>query len=59
VPFGRTDRYRAGCMKALLMPFSLGVTAARHLAWYVNYQVTGETRPAQPASGPDSESAAA
>jgi hypothetical protein len=32
-------------MKALLVPFTLGVTAARHLAWYVNYQVTGETRP--------------
>ena len=23
-----------------------GVNAARHLAWYVNYQVNGETRPA-------------
>jgi hypothetical protein len=24
---------------------SIGVTAARHIAWYVSYQVTGETRP--------------
>jgi hypothetical protein len=58
-PFSRTDRYRPDCMKALLMPLSLGVTAARHLAWYVNYQVTGETRPAQSAVAPDSESPAA
>jgi len=32
-------------MKRLLAPWSLGVHAARHLAWYLNYQVTGETRP--------------
>jgi hypothetical protein len=32
-------------MHALLAPFAMGVSAARHLAWYVNYQVTGETRP--------------
>jgi hypothetical protein len=46
-------------MKALLVPFSIGVTAARHLAWYVNYQVTGETRPAVVAAEADSESPAA
>src|SRR5262245_40637475 len=32
-------------MKRLLAPWSLGVNAARHLAWYVSYQVSGETRP--------------
>jgi hypothetical protein len=37
-------------MKALLTPLTLGVSAVQHLAWYVNYQVTGETRPVEPAS---------
>jgi hypothetical protein len=32
-------------MKRLLAPWSIGVNAARHLAWYVSYQVSGETRP--------------
>jgi len=32
-------------MRRLLVPLSIGVTAARHIAWYVSYQVTGETRP--------------
>ena len=32
-------------MKVLLSPWSVGVTAARHLAWYLNYQVSGVTRP--------------
>ena len=32
-------------MKLLLSPWSMGVNAARHLAWYVNYQVNGATRP--------------
>jgi hypothetical protein len=32
-------------MKRLLAPWSFGVNAARHLAWYMNYQVNGETRP--------------
>jgi hypothetical protein len=31
-------------MKRLLVPVVLGVSAARHLAWYVSYQVTGEAR---------------
>jgi hypothetical protein len=32
-------------MKRLLVPVSLGLTAARHIAWYVSYQVSGETKP--------------
>ena len=32
-------------MKVLLSPWSVGFSAARHLAWYVTYQVSGETRP--------------
>jgi hypothetical protein len=31
-------------MKRILTPFNLGLAGARHLAWYVNYQVTGATR---------------
>jgi hypothetical protein len=31
-------------MKRFLVPMTLGVSAARHLAWYVSYQVTGEAR---------------
>jgi len=31
-------------VKHLVTPLSLGVLAARHVAWYVNYQVTGQTR---------------
>lgn len=42
-------------MKTLLVPFALGVSAVQHLAWYVNYQVNGETRPVEAVS----ESAAA
>lgn len=37
--------YPLALMKALLVPLSLGVSAARHLAWYVSYHVNGETRP--------------
>jgi hypothetical protein len=32
-------------MRRLLTPWSIGVNAARHIAWYVSYQVSGETRP--------------
>jgi hypothetical protein len=32
-------------MRRLLAPLAIGVSAARHLAWYVNYQLNGETRP--------------
>jgi hypothetical protein len=31
-------------MKRILAPFNIGIGAARHLAWYVSYQVTGEAR---------------
>jgi hypothetical protein len=31
-------------MKRLLAPITVGLDAARHIAWYVNYQMTGETR---------------
>jgi hypothetical protein len=32
-------------MKHFLAPWSMGLNAARHLAWYFNYQVSGQTRP--------------
>jgi hypothetical protein len=32
-------------MKRLLTPWSIGFNAARHLAWYLSYQVSGEPRP--------------
>jgi hypothetical protein len=32
-------------VKLLTRPLAIGVSAARHLAWYVNYQMTGEARP--------------
>jgi hypothetical protein len=31
-------------MKRLLVPVAMSVSAARHLAWYLNYQISGETR---------------
>jgi hypothetical protein len=31
-------------VKLLIRPWSAGLNAARHLAWYVSYQMTGETR---------------
>jgi hypothetical protein len=31
-------------MKRLLTPWHRGFLAARHLAWYVSYQVSGETK---------------
>jgi hypothetical protein len=31
-------------MKRFLVPVTLGVSAARHLAWYVSYQLSGEAR---------------
>jgi hypothetical protein len=33
-------------MKRLLAPLTVGVGATRHLIWYLNYQITGETREA-------------
>lgn len=32
-------------MKRLLTPWSAGVSAARHLRWFLSYQISGETRP--------------
>lgn len=40
----RPRRYDGALVKRILVPFNLGIGAARHLAWYVSYQVTGETR---------------
>jgi len=31
-------------MKRLLVPWTAGLGAARHLVWYLSYQVTGEVR---------------
>jgi hypothetical protein len=31
-------------MKRFLVPLSLSVNAARHLRWYLSYQISGETR---------------
>jgi hypothetical protein len=31
-------------MKRFLVPWNKGMNAARHLAWYLNYQICGETR---------------
>ena len=31
-------------MKRLLLPAALGVSVARHLAWYLSYQVSGDSR---------------
>jgi hypothetical protein len=33
-------------MKWLLAPLTVGAGAARHLIWYLSYQVTGEARDA-------------
>jgi len=31
-------------LKRFLAPWTVGLTAARHLRWYVSYQISGETR---------------
>jgi hypothetical protein len=31
-------------MKLLLAPVNAGLRTARHLRWYLSYQITGETR---------------
>ena len=31
-------------VKRILVPAVLGVSAARHLAWYLSYQVSGSSR---------------
>jgi hypothetical protein len=35
-------------VKLIFTPISAGIVAARHLAWYVSYQVTGEARVSDP-----------
>jgi len=35
-------------MSRLLTPAVHGLNAARHLLWYVSYQVSGESRPKSP-----------
>jgi hypothetical protein len=32
-------------MRRILVPAAHGLNAARHLLWYVSYQVSGESRP--------------
>jgi len=34
-----------GEMKRLIVSWTLAHSAARHVAWYVSYQFTGQTRP--------------
>jgi hypothetical protein len=31
-------------MKLLLAPWNASLSAARHLRWYLSYQISGETR---------------
>jgi hypothetical protein len=31
-------------MKRLLTPVTVGVSAAKHLRWFLSYQISGETR---------------
>jgi hypothetical protein len=40
----RSRGYDPDLVKRIFVPFNLGIGACRHLAWYVSYQVTGETR---------------
>lgn len=35
-------------MRRILVPFTLGVGATRHLLWYFSYQITGEARHGDP-----------
>lgn len=32
-------------MRRFLVPVTLGFSAARHLAWYLSYQISGAARP--------------
>jgi hypothetical protein len=43
-PDSPESRDRMVPLKQLLVPLTVGVGAARHLAWYVAYHVTGEPR---------------
>jgi hypothetical protein len=31
-------------MKRILVPWAAGIGAARHLRWFLSYQISGETR---------------
>jgi hypothetical protein len=33
-----------GVMRRVLAPWVIGISAVRHLAWYLSYQITGEAR---------------
>ena len=44
IPSDLAPVYDGPVLKRLLVPINLGYSAARHLAWYVSYQVTGESR---------------
>jgi len=35
-------------MRRILVPFNLGVSATRHLLWYISYQITREARHSDP-----------
>jgi hypothetical protein len=35
---------RLGVMRRVLAPWVIGISAVRHLAWYLSYQITGEAR---------------
>jgi hypothetical protein len=35
---------RSDVMRRFLAPWAMGISAARHLAWYLSYQMTGEAR---------------
>jgi len=37
--------YGGGLVRRIFDSISFGMDAARHLTWYLSYQVTGETRP--------------
>jgi hypothetical protein len=39
-------------MKRILSPWSVGLSAARHLRWFLSYHISGETRPPRPPASP-------
>ena len=43
-PSDLTHLYDAVVVKRILGPINFGYSAARHLAWYVSYQMSGEAR---------------
>jgi hypothetical protein len=40
----RVGQIGSELMKRFLVPWAVGVGVARHLAWYISYQISGETR---------------